>query len=51
VRRLRIGRPRRLVARAALEKDENRPLAAVLRRDLAGEDDDALAVLPRVIER
>ena len=50
-RRLRIGRPRRLVARPALEKDEDGPLAAVLGRDLAREDDDALAVRPRVVER
>ena len=38
-------------ARPALEEDEERPLAAVLRRDLAREDRDRLAVGPRVVER
>ena len=44
-------RARRLGPRAALEEDEERPLAPVGIGHLAGEDDDALAVGAVVVER
>jgi len=45
------GRARSLAARAALEEDEERPLATVGVGDLAREDGDPLAVRPGVVER
>jgi len=45
------GHARGLAARAALEKDEERPVAAVGVGDLAREDGDPLTVRARVVER
>jgi hypothetical protein len=50
-RRARRRGPRRLAAGPALEEDEQRPVACVLRSDLAREDRYPVAVRTRVVER